>query len=136
MKLRQSWQLLVRHHPNVLCCACTQDLACHTLFAAATEPHQADTPSVGPADDEQSESVQDATAATAELNGPIGPCMPQHASSPSALCDDDDAFAAGPQGPSGAESNKQQPAKSMPHVLVLRVLPPMLVMEHGWHELI
>ena len=125
---RQNWQLLVCHHPNVSYCTCcavlVEDLACHRLFAAATEPHQADTPSVEPADESQSEPVQHATAATAERSGLIGPCMPQHASSPSALGDDNDTFAAGPQGPSAADSNGQQPANSMPHLLVLRVLTP------------
>lgn len=103
-----------------ICCACTKNLACHTLFAAATEPPQADIPSEEPGDDSQATSVQHATAATEELNGLIGPCMPQHASSPSAVGDDDDTFAAGPQGLGAADSNGQRLANSMPYLLVLR----------------
>lgn len=121
MRLRQSWQPSVCHHPSVLCCACTEDLACHTLFAAAAEPHQTHTPSAEPADDEQLESVQQASAATAKRNGLIGPCMPQHAASPSALGDDDDTSAGGAQGPIAADSDGQQPANSMPYLFVLRV---------------
>lgn len=129
MKFKLSWQASVRCHLHVSCFTCRRNLHVTYCFAAATEAHQKDTALAEPAD-QPAGFAQDAPAAaaavTAQMNGPIGPCMPQAAPSASALGDDVTTYEAGPHLPS-ADSNAQQPATGMPCVVLLQ--PLVLVME-------
>lgn len=83
--------------------------------------------------DKPSGSVQDAAAAvTAQLNGPIGPCMPQPAASASALSGDDTTYEAGPQPPS-TDSDGQPSANGMPCLVLFQ--PLVLVMDFNCREI-